>query len=84
MLALVFVLGLRHGMDADHIATIDALEDKLRGAKVGFSFHRYLAQHGFANETAIGPHRIAITQYDAAWSQIAWDRTLRFFGQHLG
>ena len=66
------------------IATIDALEDKLRGADVGFNFHRYLAQHGFANETAVGPHRIAITQYDAAWAQIAWDRTLRFFGQHLG
>ena len=25
LLALVFVLGLRHGIDADHIATIDAL-----------------------------------------------------------
>ena len=65
------------------IATIDALEEKLRGAAVGFNFHRYLAQHGFANETAVGPRRIAITQYDAAWAQIAWDRTFRFFGQHL-
>ena len=66
------------------IATIDALEVSLRGADVGFTFHRYLAQHGFANETAVGPHRIAITQYDAAWAQIAWDRTLRVFGTHLG
>ena len=65
------------------IATIDALEEKLRGADVGFNFHRYLAQHGFANETAVGPHRIAITQYDAAWAQIAWDRTFGFFGKHL-
>ena len=65
------------------ITTIDALEEKLRGATVGFTFHRYLAQHGFANETAVGPHRIAITQYDAAWAQIAWDRTFGFFGKHL-
>ena len=65
------------------IATIGALEEKLRSAEVGFTFHRYLAQHGFANETAVGPHRIAITQYDAAWAQIAWDRTFGFFGKHL-
>ena len=65
------------------ITTIDALEVHLRGADVGFTFHRYLAQHGFANETAVGPHRIAITQYDAAWAQIAWDRTFGFFGKHL-
>jgi carboxymethylenebutenolidase len=65
------------------IATIDALEVSLRGADVGFNFHRYLAQHGFANETAVGPQRIAFTQYDAAWAQIAWDRTFSFFGQHL-
>ena len=66
------------------IATIDALEVSLRGADVGFTFHRYLAQHGFANETAVGPHRIAITQYDGAWAQIAWDRTLRLFKEKLG
>jgi carboxymethylenebutenolidase len=65
------------------IATIDALEVSLRGADVGFNFHRYLAQHGFANETAVGPQRIAFTKYDAAWAQIAWDRTFSFFGQHL-
>lgn len=66
------------------IATVDALEAKLREAGVSFSGHRYLAHHAFANETAQGPGRIAITQYDAAWAQIAWDRTLRFFGRHLG
>jgi len=51
---------------------------------VDFDFHRYLAQHAFANETAVGPGRLAATQYDAVWAQQAWDRTLRFFGRHLG
>jgi carboxymethylenebutenolidase len=65
------------------IAGVDALEEKLRGAGVRYTGHRYLAQHAFANETAQGPGRIAITQYDAAWAQIAWDRTLAFFGATL-
>jgi carboxymethylenebutenolidase len=62
---------------------VDALEAKLRAAEVRYEGHRYLAQHGFANETALGPRRIPITQYDPAWAQIAWDRTFRFFGRHL-
>ena len=66
------------------IATVDTLEEKLAAAGVAYTGHRYLAQHGFANETAVGPHRLPITQYDAAWSQIAWDRTFAFFGRHLG
>jgi carboxymethylenebutenolidase len=66
------------------IASVDALEEKLRAAGVAYEGQRYLAQHAFANETAVGPHRLPITQYDAAWAQIAWDRTLRFFGRHLG
>ncbi len=66
------------------IDTIDALEAKLTAAGVGFEFHRYLAHHAFANETAVGPGRIPATQYDAVWAQQAWDRTLRFFGKHLG
>ena len=66
------------------IAGVDAVEVKLRAGGVQLASHRYLAQHGFANETAVGPGRIAITQYDAAWAQIAWDRTFRFFGRHLG
>ena len=78
---------LAHWAEQDQafpIAGVDALEDKLRAAAVRYKGHRYLAQHGFANETAVGPGRIAITQYDAAWAQIAWDRSLVFFGQHLG
>ena len=66
------------------IDMIDALEQKLTAAKVDFEFHRYLAHHGFANETAAGPGRIPATQYDAVWAQQAWDRTLHFFGKHLG
>lgn len=66
------------------IETVAALEDKLRAAGVDFDFHRYLAHHAFANETAVGPSRLPATQYDAVWSQQAWDRTLRFFGRTLG
>jgi carboxymethylenebutenolidase len=66
------------------IAGVDTLEAKLAEAKVAYTGHRYLAHHGFANETAQGPGRIAMTQYDAAWAQVAWDRTLRFFGRTLG
>jgi carboxymethylenebutenolidase len=65
------------------IAMIDELEEKLRKANVSHEFHRYLAHHAFANETAAGPHRLPQTQYDAVWSQQAWDRTFRFFGRWL-
>ena len=66
------------------IAGVDALEAKLKEAKVRYEGHRYLAHHAFANEDAQGRHRIAITQYDAAWAQLAYDRTMRFFGLELG
>ena len=66
------------------IDMVDALEAKLREAGVGFEFHRYLAHHAFANETAVGPGRIPATQYDSAWAQQAWDRSLRFFCRYLG
>lgn len=66
------------------IGGVDSLEAKLREAGVNFEFHRYLAHHAFANETAVGPGRISFTQYDPIWAQQAWDRTLRFFGHWLG
>lgn len=66
------------------IAAVAELEKKLAAAGVAYTGHRYLAHHAFANETALGPRRIAITQYDPAWAQIAWDRTFSFFGKHLG
>ena len=65
------------------ISGVDALEAKLAEAGVRYEGHRYLAHHAFANEEAQGPGRIARTQYDAAWAQQAWDRAMRFFGQHL-
>lgn len=66
------------------IDTVDELEAKLRAAGKSFEFHRYLAHHAFANETAIGPGRLAATQYDPIWAQQAWDRSLRFLGRELG
>lgn len=66
------------------IDIVDALQDKLDGAGVHYEFHRYLAHHAFANETALGTCRLPATQYDPLWAQMAWDRSLRFFGRHLG
>jgi carboxymethylenebutenolidase len=66
------------------IENVEAFEQKLREGKARYEGHRYLAHHAFANETAVGPGRIPATQYDPVWSQQAWDRTLRFCGQHLG
>jgi carboxymethylenebutenolidase len=43
------------------IASVDALEAKLHEANVDFTFHRYLAHQAFANETAVGPNRTALT-----------------------
>jgi len=65
------------------IANVDALELKFKDAGVHCESHRYLASHGFANETAQGPGRIDVTQFDAAWAQLAWDRTMRFLGANL-
>lgn len=65
------------------IASVDGLEAKFKEANACYEGFRYLAHHAFANETAQGRNRIAITQYDAAWAQIAWDRTMRFFGTTL-
>jgi carboxymethylenebutenolidase len=77
---------LAHWAEQDNpfpIAGVDALEEKLRAAKVRYQGHRYLAQHGFANETAVGPGRIPVTQYDPVWAQRAWDRSFAFLGKHL-
>jgi carboxymethylenebutenolidase len=66
------------------IANVDAFDIKLQEAGVNYEPHRYLAHHAFANETAQGPARLPATQYDAAWAQLAWDRSMRFFGGKLG
>ena len=65
------------------IDNVDKLEATLKTAGVNAEFHRYLAHHAFANETAVGPGRISGTQYDAVWAEQAWDRTLTFFGRTL-
>jgi carboxymethylenebutenolidase len=65
------------------IATVDALEGKLRAAKVSFEVHRYKAMHAFANETQVGANRLPITEYNPEAAALAWTRTLAFFGQHL-
>jgi carboxymethylenebutenolidase len=67
-----------------NIEMVDGLEAKLNAAAVQYQFHRYLAHHAFANETAVGPGRIPATQYDPVWAGQAWDRSLRFFGRTLG
>jgi carboxymethylenebutenolidase len=63
--------------------TVDLLKAKLTEAKVDVEFHHYLAHHSFANETAVGFGRIARTQYDPVWTQMAWDRTLTFLGRTM-
>jgi carboxymethylenebutenolidase len=65
------------------IETVATLEAKLNEANVDLEFHRYLAHHAFANETAVGPTRIPITQYDPVWAQLAWDRSLTFWGKTM-
>jgi carboxymethylenebutenolidase len=65
------------------IKNVDTLEEKLAAAGANVKFHRYLARHAFANETAVGPGRIAGTQFDPEWAQMAWDRTLTFLGRTL-
>jgi carboxymethylenebutenolidase len=65
------------------LAGVDALEAKFKAAGVNYQGHRYLAHHAFANETAQGPGRIPITQYDAVWAQLAWDRSFSFLGGTL-
>jgi carboxymethylenebutenolidase len=65
------------------IATVDALEQKLRAANVRFEFHRYAAKHAFANETLVGDRKLPIAEYNAPAAELAWKRTIEFFGRHL-
>lgn len=64
------------------ITQVTALEEKLRAAKVPYEFHRYEASHAFANETADSKN-LAYLKYDAAAAELAWQRTVEFFGKHL-
>jgi len=64
------------------IAKVDELEKKLRDAKVAFEFHRYQAQHAFANETA-DSKKVPFLKHDAAAAELAWRRTMEFLAKHL-
>jgi carboxymethylenebutenolidase len=57
-------------------AAVDALEQTLKRAGSIHELYRYEAQHGFVNET-----RPEV--YDAAATQLAWQRTLAFLQKHL-
>ena len=64
------------------IAKVGDLEKKLRDAGVKLEFHRYNAKHAFANETADSKN-LAMLKYDPAAAELAWRRTMEFFGRHL-
>jgi carboxymethylenebutenolidase len=63
------------------IAGVAELERKLNAAGVRYEFHRYEAQHAFANEVMPDPKVAA--RYDARAADKAWDRTIAFFARHL-
>jgi carboxymethylenebutenolidase len=63
------------------IATVKQLEEKLDAAHVRYEFHRYDAQHAFANESPPDPN--VPTRYDAKAAETAWQRTVAFFDKHL-
>jgi len=67
-----------------HFAAVDerinagwpAYEAALKAAGASYTAHQYPAtQHGFNNDTT--------PRYDAAAAQLAWERTLAFFGSRL-
>jgi carboxymethylenebutenolidase len=64
------------------IAKVDELEKMLRAANVRFEFHRYDAKHAFANETADSKN-LPILKYDPKAAEVAWGRTMDFFGKQL-
>ena len=63
------------------IGQVDLLEEKLKAAEVNYTFHRYEAQHAFANETHKNP--TIPVKYDATAAETAWQRTIEFLGKHL-
>ena len=64
------------------ISGVDALEKKLKEANVRFEFHRYKAQHAFANETA-DEKKLAMLKYDPKAAETAWQRTMDFLAKTL-
>lgn len=58
------------------IASVDGLDRRLQKRGTAHEFHRYDAGHAFGNETG--------ANHDPEATEQAWDRTLRFFGRHIG
>ena len=63
------------------IAQADGLDEKLTKANVPHEFHRYQAQHAFANETALNLPIAA--KYDQGAAETAWQRAMAYFKTHL-
>ncbi len=64
------------------ISNVDLLEKKLNAAKVAYEFHRYVAKHAFANETADSKN-LAFLKHDAPAAALAWRRTMEFLAKNL-
>ena len=65
------------------IEQVDQLEQKLKAAGVRSTFHRYDAGHAFANETLVGDKKLPVAEYNASAADLAWQRTMEFFGRQL-
>ena len=65
------------------IDKVDELEKKLKAGNAKFEFHRYQAKHAFANEEA-NERKLPPLEYHPQAAAQAWQRTLDFFGRHLG
>jgi len=65
------------------IAKVEALEKKLRDAKVPFEVHRYKAKHAFANETLVGKNVLPTAEHNPDAAKLAWQRTMEFLARSL-
>ncbi len=64
------------------ISGVDALEEKLKQAGVGYEFYRYDAKHAFANEESDSRH-LPPLGYNPEAAELAWQRTIAFFDKQL-
>ncbi|MES2406221.1 MAG: dienelactone hydrolase family protein [Pseudomonadota bacterium] len=64
------------------ISGVDALEEKLKQAGVGYEFHRYDAKHAFANEES-DTRNLPPLGYSPEAAKLAWQRTIAFFDKQL-
>jgi len=64
------------------ISGVDALEEKLKQAGVGYEFYRYDAKHAFANEES-DARNLPRLGYNPEAAKLAWQRTIAFFDKQL-